>query len=81
MAEILSHEIFYIKPKKHLLKPLRPPHTPYSITVSRTHIYPGTNQILLTINVNKKLLFRKLSTPLPLGAISSAIDVNKDTSN
>ena len=46
-----------------------------------TRIYPGTTQILLTINVNTRLKFRPLSTPLLMFAISLAIDVNKDTSN
>ena len=38
---------------------------PYSITVSLARIYPGTTQILLTINVNTRLQ----SAPLTLGAI------------
>ena len=42
---------------------------PFSITVSRTYVYPGTTQILLTINVKTWLQSRELSTPLPLGAI------------
>ena len=42
----------------------------YSITVSLTRFYPGTTQILLTINVNTRLQFHELSAPLPLGAIS-----------
>ena len=54
---------------------------PYPINGYRTHIYPGTTQILLTTNVNTLLLFHKLSSPLTLGAISLAIDVNMDTSN
>ena len=47
---------------------------PYSIKVSRKRIYPGTTQILLSINVNTQLqsLFRKLSTPLPPEAIFSS---------
>ena len=52
---------------------------PYSITVSRTSIYPGRIHILLTINVNTRLQSRELSPPLPLGAISLAIGVNTDT--
>ena len=46
-----------------------------------TRIYPGTTQILLTINFNTRLKSRTLSTPLLMFAISLAIDVNKDTSN
>ena len=37
------------------------------ITVSLTRIYPGTTQILLTINVNTWLQSRELSTPLQRG--------------
>ena len=54
--------------------------------VSLTRIYPKYKaQILLTINVSTKtrftrLLSRELSTPLPLGVILLAIDVNVDTS-
>ena len=43
-------------------------------------IYPGTTQILLTINVNTRLQSCELSLPLKLGMISSAIGVNRDTS-
>ena len=41
---------------------------PYSIIVSLTRIFPGTTQILFTINVNTRLQSHDLSTPLPLGA-------------
>jgi len=41
--------------------------------ISRTRIYPGTTQILLTINVNTRLQSCELSTPLPLGAILLAM--------
>ena len=52
----------------------------YFSIISRTRIYPGTTQILLTINVNTWLQSRELLMPLPLGPISLAIDVNTDTS-
>ena len=41
---------------------------PYSIIVSLTRIFPGTTQILFTININTRLQSHDLSTPLPLGA-------------
>ena len=50
--------------------------TPRYVSVVNALLYPGTTQILLTINVNTRPLFRKLSTPLPLCLILLAIDVN-----
>ena len=41
----------------------------YSITASRTHIYPGSTQFLLTININTWLQSPELSRPLSLGVI------------
>ena len=47
---------------------------PNSIKVSRKRIYPGTTQILLSINVNTQLqsLSFNLSTPLPPDSIFSS---------